>query len=481
MSNKKPNLIVVFPDQFRKQAIGYFNEDPVVTPNLDKFAEESRVLKNAVSNQPVCSPFRAMLLTGKYPHTNGVIGNCNSKNKAHGVYLKENEPCFSDILSEAGYNQAYIGKWHLDPPVEKNAKYTGSGKTEGILWDTYTPPERRHGFDFWYSYGCWNRHLQPHYWNSDAAVDERVEINDWSVKHETDVAIDYIQNKDNYYRDSEAPFSLFLAFNPPHPPFEEVPARYLKQYEDKAHHKLLNRDNAMLVGRGREAKEHVRNYFAAITGIDQQFGRILQTLEEKDLKNDTIVIFTSDHGEMMGSHGMRRKIVWYDESLLIPFIIRWPGKIAPGEDDLLLSVPDIMPTLLGLLALSAEIPASVQGRNFSSLFRGEGGKRPRSALYLNVPPSDPAGGLRGLRTHSHTFVMNSKTYTGPAVLHGTNGEITDVKDDFITTEIGPTILYDNINDPYQMTNIAEDNPEKINELKKILQRWLVKTGDPWRW
>ena len=115
MTNKRPNILFVFPDQYRLQALGFRGEDPVHTPNLDAFAAESRVLTHAVSTRPVCSPYRAMLLTGQYPHKNGVVVNCNSNTSALGNYLKESTVCLSDVLAEAGYSQGYIGKWHLDP------------------------------------------------------------------------------------------------------------------------------------------------------------------------------------------------------------------------------------------------------------------------------------------------------------------------------------------------------------------------------
>ena len=98
-----PNLLFVFPDQFRRQAMGFMREDPVVTPNLDRLAGESLVFTNAVSNRPVCSPYRAMLFTGKYPWSNGVTTNCNSGSARHGIELKESERSFSDVLHDAGY------------------------------------------------------------------------------------------------------------------------------------------------------------------------------------------------------------------------------------------------------------------------------------------------------------------------------------------------------------------------------------------
>jgi arylsulfatase A-like enzyme len=457
MTHKRPNLIFVFPDQFRQQAIGYMEQDPVVTPHLDQFADESVVFTNAVSNYPVCSPYRAMLFTGKYPHSNGVIANCNSATAKYNIYLKESERCFSDVLHDAGYSQGYIGKYHLDAPSEANYEYTEGRRGDGKVWDAYTPPgPRRHGFDFWYSYGCCDRHLNPHYWKGDAEVHEQISVNEWSVKHETDVAMNYIHNQGGKYRDQDKPFSLFVALNPPHTPFEQVPAKYLAAYENKTSEELLNRPNVKLEGPGALAEKHVKNYFAAVTGIDENFGRILNALEEENLQYNTIVVFTSDHGEMMGSHGLMHKGVWYEESLLIPFIMRWPEVIDPGEEEILLSVPDIMPTLLSLMGLRDLIPDGVEGVDHSGIFLSDPVDKPASALYLTIPPNFPEGGRRGVRAIRYTYVI--ERYKGKKEKY---------------------ILHDNERDPYQMHNIADDNPEIMRELDQDLKEWLEKTNDPW--
>lgn len=454
---KRPNLVFVVPDQFRQQAIGYMNQDPVVTPNFDRFASESVVFENAVSNYPVCSPYRAMLFTGKYPHSNGVTINCNTDTGQYGVFLKESERCLSDVLHDAGYSQGYIGKYHLDTPLEENAQYTEGRRGGGTIWDAYTPPgARRHGFDFWHSYGCCDWHLKPHYWVGDAKVNERIDPEEWSVKHETDVAVEYIHNSDGKYRDPDSPFSLFVAYNPPHTPFNQVPPEYLKAYAGKTNEELLNRPNVKLEGQGEKAGQHAKNYFAAVTGIDENFGRILDALDEEGLKDDTIVIFSADHGEMMGSQGLMHKGVWYDESLLIPFIMRWPERLKPRRDDLLLSVPDVMPSLLSLMGLEDEIPKCIEGSDLSDAILGKDVPRPDSALYIITSPKWPAGGRRGVRTHRYTFVIQRQKG----------------KED-------KYILHDNQNDPYQLKNIADENPAVVKQLTAELNQWLEKTKDPW--
>jgi arylsulfatase A-like enzyme len=453
-----PNLVFVFPDEMRQQATGCMRADPVITPNLDRLAREGLVLTHAVSNTPVCSPYRAMLLTGRWPHATGVLSNVRGPTVPYGNYLKPHERCISDVLHDAGYRCGYIGKYHLDPPDPSQDGYAEGPRRSGHRWDAWTPPgERRHGFDFWHSYGCCDRHMDPHYWTTDATLEEPIHPRQWSSQHETDVAVSYIRNEDGQQRDPSQPFCLFVSYNPPHMPFHQVPERYVEMYGDAGAPDLLNRPNVKLEGEGEQAARHAKNYFASVTGVDDQFGRILAALDDAGLADDTIVVFSSDHGEMMGSHGRMHKGVWYDESLLIPFIIRWPGRIAAGErDDLLLSVPDTMPTLLSMMGLGDRIPPAVQGRDLSGALLGRTDThRPTAAPYIMAPPEAPADGMRGLRTHRYTLTAE-RTPQGVAYQ-----------------------LFDSREDPYQMHDVASEQPDVVSELAGEMRAALVGAGDPW--
>ncbi|MGH7143064.1 MAG: sulfatase-like hydrolase/transferase, partial [Planctomycetota bacterium] len=253
----RPNILFVFPDELRPQALGFMRQDPVLTPNIDRFAAESIVLTHCVSNFPVCTPFRGMFLTGRYPYQTGLISNCNTDTTAHGVFLKESERCLSDVLSAQGYDCGYIGKWHLDAPDPADAAWTEGRRGDGVIWDGYTPPgPRRHGFNFWYSYGCCDRHFDPHYWTGDAPVSGRIDPHLWSVEHETNVAVDYIRNSAGCRRDETKPFCLVISHNPPHMPFAEVPDRYKALYAGRSPAELLNRPNLKDAGDGSNALRH---------------------------------------------------------------------------------------------------------------------------------------------------------------------------------------------------------------------------------
>ena len=224
---------------------------------------------------------------------------------------------------------------------------------------------------------------------------------------------------------------------------------------------IVTRKNVNLQSRDKFAqlaRTHTRNYYAMMTGVDDQFGRIMKALKDAQLKQDTIVVFTSDHGNCIGSHNQISKNNHYEESMRIPFMIRWPGKIPVRQDDLLISVPDVYPTLLGLMGLGQDVPAAVEGTDHSQLFRTGKGWRPTSQLYLKAEFVAPDKGSRGVRTHRYTLRIQKQ------------------KD---STE--QRFLYDNQDDPWQLKNIAATRPDLVKQLvEKELQPWLKKTNDPWK-
>ena len=452
---KRPNLVFVFPDQMRGQALGFLNEDPVITPNLDAFAKDSLVLPQAVSNYPVCSPYRAMLMTGKWPHANKVLSNCTSNTEPFGCELQTDDRCWSDVLKDKGYSLGYIGKWHLEAP---RPPYIDCANNRGKLkWNEWCPPHRRHGFDFWYSYNTYDHHLRPLYWRNNAARGDFHYVDQWGPEHEADLAIKYIANVGGKYRRPDKPFALVVSMNPPHTPYNLVPKKYVDMYGDKTADDLCNRDNigAADTKWGAYYRKHVKNYFAMVTGVDDQFGRILNALKQNGLDKDTIVVFTSDHGNCLGCNGQMTKNVHYEESMRIPFMIRFPGRIAPRTDDLLLSTPDIYPTLLDLMGLKSHIPQDVQGISRAPLFLTGKGARPDCQLYIWVPPGKPHLGRRGVRTHRYTFMITKAEQKEPLRL-----------------------LHDNVKDPYQLKNIAAEQPKIAAQLEKKLEKLLRAHNDP---
>ncbi|MDR1810521.1 MAG: sulfatase [Prevotella sp.] len=472
-ADNHPNVLYVFPDQMRNHAMQFWNQqpysghvrfkaDPVFTPNLNKFAAESVVLTSAQSCCPLSSPHRGMLLTGMYPDGSGVTLNCNSMRPASS--LREDAVAVSDVFSRNGYRCAYIGKLHVDFPTPNNPQQSGSYVEEqSPVWDAYTPKERRHGFDYWYSYGTYDVHKSPHYWDTDG---NRHDVSEWSPKHEADKAIEYLES----VRDTEKPFFMMIGMNPPHSPYQslkDVMEEDYNRYKDTPLNELLLRSNV-----NPELTERIKcapYYFAAITGVDREFGRILDTLERLGLAENTIVVFSSDHGDTMGSHVEDPKNSPYAEAMNVPFLIRYPKKLKPHVSDLLLSTPDVMPTLLSLAGLKKEIPAKVQGQDLSAFFTREKTvkKAPQAVLYIrNVPGNKNEKGevidyfpaARGVKTQDYTLAITIDKQK----------------------RLKEVLLFDDRNDPYQLNNLPyNEHPALFKSLCKELAALLKKADDPW--
>lgn len=472
-----PNVIYVFPDQFRNHAMGFWNTpefnqhinfkaDPVHTPNIDRFAKESLVLSSAMSNCPLSSPHRGMLLTGMYPDGSGVPLNCNSNRPISS--LREDIEGIGDVFRKSGYECAYFGKLHVDFPTPNDPNNPGEYvENQRPVWDAYTPEERRHGFNFWYSYGTFDEHKNPHYWDTEG---RRHDPKEWSPKHEADKVISYLQNTGNV-RNEKKPFFIMVGMNPPHSPYRSLDDCMKEDYDlykNTPLDSLLIRPNADVK---MEKALCAPYYFASVTGVDREFGRILDSLRKLGLDKNTLVVFASDHGETMCSQGTNDpKNSPYAESMNVPFLVRYPDRIRPRVDDLLLSTPDIMPTLLGLCGLVDSIPATVQGKNYSSLFYDPESPvdRPSAALYMqNVDGVKNKDGLvetyfpssRGIKTAKYTLAFYIDRHT---------------------QKLSKTLLFNDEIDPYQLKNLSPDeNKAATDELCKELAVLLKEVNDPW--
>ncbi|AVQ18422.1 sulfatase family protein [Fusobacterium mortiferum] len=464
---KKPNLLFIFADQWRRDAMGFMKKDEVITPNIDSFAEEALSFDNAMSACPLCSPNRATMFTGKYPISHGVWTNC--KNGLNNVFLKEEEITLMDVLKNNGYTTGYIGKWHLDLPESNLVENPKSGARD---WDAYTPPgKKRHGVDYWYSYGAYDHHLEPHYWNDS---EEMIQVKQWSVEHETDRALEFIdKNKEN-------PFALIVSWNPPHTPLDLVPQKYVDIYAGKkfkVNPNVLLTDvtdhtesvNPRLNFTDDEYQEIMRKYFAAVTGVDENFGRLLQKLKDDGLYDDTIIVLTADHGELLCAHRLWSKHVWYEESVAVPFIIKYGDRYIKGRTESVLNGVDIMPTILSLMGLP--IPNTVEGVDLKEVIL-TGDKKENYAILSAYPGQARAVkgfeevgeknidyGWRAVRSERYTYVINR----GYRLDYGVE-----------------RLLYDNIADPYQLNPVKIDKIEEnplAEKFEKILKEWANKYQD----
>ncbi len=417
-----PNVVFLLTDQWRLQALGYAGNSQVRTPNIDRLASESVNFRNATSGYSVCCPWRASFLTGQYPLTHGVIVN--------DVPISGEPVGLGDAFGEAGYDTCFIGKWHVD----------GRGRS------SYIPPERRLGFDTFQALECTHDYNQSAYYDGD---DPTLRVWDgYDVFAQTAAAQRYMHS-----RDGERPFLLVLSLGPPHNPYETAPQAYRDMYDPQ---EIALRPNVP-DGMAGEAREWLAGYYAHCSAIDKSVGDIMQTLDELNRADDTLLVFASDHGDMLGSQGMTRKQKPYDESIRVPFLLRYPAAYGrqAGEVAPFLNAHDIMPTLLGACGLPS--PETVEGRDFSPALRGES-VGSHAALLACFHPfgewSRPVGGreYRGIRTERHTYCR---------------------------TLDGPWLLFDNEADPWQLDNLV-DRPEVAAlqaELEALLQRELDALGD----
>lgn len=412
-SVRPPNILFVFADQMRAQALRCMGNRQIQTPNFDRMAAEGVLFTNAFSGYPLCSPYRAMLLTGTYCQSNGVVTN--------DVALPAGQTTIAEVLKRHGYQTGYIGKWHLE-------------------WNRnpFVPKERRQGFDYWAVRNC-----DHQYFDSFVCMDtpEPVPLPGFEPDRQTDLAIDFIRTR------KSQPFCLFLSWGPPHDPYI-APENYLALYDAS---KIIQRPNV----RG-DYRKALAAYYAMVTNLDDNFGRLMHALDETNLAEDTILVFTSDHGDMLGSQGHELKQRPWEESIHVPFILRYPRRVKrPLVTDVLMNAVDIMPTLLGLAGV--EIPGSVQGEDLSRFVLGECGSRPESVFLQNILPCHHAvetniGPWRGVRTARYTYARWRDS---------------------------GWVLYDNALDSYQMKNLI-DKPEASalqERLEKELQRWFVRTKD----
>ena len=420
--SQKPNLVFIFADQWRAQATGYAGDPNAKTPNLDKLEKESINFTNAVSGCPVCTPYRGSLLTGQYWLTHGLFYNDKP--------LDPDAMTIGKVYSKAGYETGYIGKWHVD----------GHGR------DSFIPKERRQGFKFWKARECTHDYNKSFYYGYE---DVKQYWDGYDAIAQTREAQKYIQQNAK-----KRPFVLFMSWGPPHAPYDTAPEKYRKMFSADEIILHLNVPESL----EKTARKELAGYYAHIAALDDCIADLLGTIKETGIEENTIFVFTSDHGDMLRSHGQTKKQKPWEESVRIPFLLRYPkmhGKTGM-KIDMPINTPDIMPTLLGLSGI--RIPKSVEGRDFSGVIEGTQAEDNDAALIMCPVPfhqwNYSKGGreYRGVRTRRYTYVRDIN---------------------------GPWLLYDNIEDPYQLDNLCNsiEYSQIQQKLEKILFRKLKETGD----
>ncbi len=425
---RRPNVVFVLTDQWRAQAFGYRGDPNVRTPAIDALSRESFDFVNAVSGFPVCSPYRASLMTGQYAVKNGLVVN--------DVELKPNGPTLGESFRKGGYDTGYIGKWHIyGSPDGKFGRRTA-----------YIPPTHRFGFDYWKACECSHNYNRSLYYEGNDPTQRYWD--GYDAIAQTDDACEFIRKRAN----AADPYFLLLSLGPPHDPYGTAPDSYQAPYRDR---EITLRPNVPESHKA-EAVKNLKGYYAHCAALDDCVKRLRETVDATGAGEDTIFVFTSDHGDMLQSQGTHHKQQPWDESLRVPFLIRYPRLLGRKrrESATPIDAPDIMPTLLGMAGL--KIPESVQGKDWSSLIAGKTKDAAEPAALLNLPVSfSVVRGLgfaeyRGVRTPRYTYVRS---------IHG------------------PWLLYDNQADPYQKRNLVNTQPELRSRLDRRLDEMLKQAGD----
>ncbi|MCK5702431.1 MAG: sulfatase, partial [Cyclobacteriaceae bacterium] len=393
-------------------------------PNIDKLASESANCYRAISGMPVCSPFRATLMTGQRPLTHGVFMN--------DVQLDTGAVTIAKVMSAAGYQTANIGKWHID----------GKGRSSFI-----PPGNRRQGFQYWKTNECTHNYNHSQYYadSPDTLLWEGYD----AISQTTD-AEQYIIN----HAKNDEPFFLLLSWGPPHAPYHTAPQKYRDMYEPE---KLFIRPN-VTDNIQQKVKNDLAGYYAHCSALDELVGNLRRTLKTSGTDDNTIILFVSDHGDLLGSHGYYKKQQPYDESIRIPMLYYIPAIMGgmSAKYDALINADDIMPTLLGLCDIP--IPETVEGIDYSDYLRG--GENPGDTLTW-ISCVQPFGQWSRNKGGKEYRGYRSKQYT------------------YTRDMAGPWQLFDNDNDPYQMRNIVGDAGYKslVNSFDSLLEQELIETKD----
>lgn len=419
---KRPNLIYVFADELRWHSCG-FNGDPYArTPNMDRLAAQGCNFTQCISNTPVCAPYRASLMTGKYQSSTGMVIN--------ELRLSPEHECFGHALKKAGYKTAYIGKWHL---------WANQLGHHYMVRNGFVPPgPYRLGFDdYWSGYNFNHIYVQSPYYHDRPEPQIRKQF---EPTGQTDEAISYL--KTVAHRDE--PFALFLSWGPPHMPWGDanVDPEYLEIFRNVdlplAPNFSLQQDpysdNWQKLPANYEKKVHewMKVYYGQVANLDWNLGRLMQAVDSMGLTDDTIFVFTTDHGEMFGAHGRQAKLIFYEEAARVPFLLRYPKKVpAKSVSEALLGTPDIMPTLLSMMGI--RYPSSVEGMDLSSHALGKGGSDQDAAHMQGMGATaawTDGTEWRALRDHEFTY----------AIYHRDRKEL----------------LFNHRKDPFQLNNLVED-------------------------
>ncbi len=421
----KPNIVVILADDLGYGDLSSYGAKDMRTPHIDALVKSGMRFPNFYANSSVCSPTRAALLSGKYPDLVGVPGVIRTHADDSWGYLNPKAVLLPQLLKNAGYQTALVGKWHLGltAPNLPNAK--GFDYFHGFTGDM---------MDDYYTHLRWNTNY--------------MRLNDQEIKpsgHATDLftnwAVDYIQNQAK----PREPFFLYLAYNAPHVPVQP-PTEWLNRV--KAREKNITDKRANLV--------------ALMEHLDAGIGEVVKALKKTGAYQNTIIVFTSDNGGQISAgatNGTTRdaKGSMYEGGLKVPAVVVWPGKVKAGSSaEQVQLTMDIFPTLLQ--AAQVPFPGKIDGRSFLPTLLGENSIYPERPVYfVRREGEETYGGkiIEAVRVGDWKLVLNKP--------------------------FAPKELYNLKEDPLEKNDLAKANPEKYKELEKLLRAQTLRRGAvPWQ-
>jgi arylsulfatase A-like enzyme len=472
-SNKrKPNLLFIWTDEQRVDTMAVYGNKKIHVPNLNKLAAQSVVFEKAYVTQPVCTPNRAAVMTGLWPHTTGCIKN--------NIPLPADIPCLPEIINDPDYRTAYMGKWHLGDEI-----FAQHGFEEWIsMEDGYSPyygagRDRNKRSDY-------HHFLTEHGYKPDRngkfsrAFAARRPIEHCKPKFLELKACDFL------HRHRDEPFMLYINFLEPHMPFfgpldnehdpeqVDLPANFSDPLEENEPLRYRVKRESCMEKYGKDEKiirNLIARYWGLVTQVDRSVGAILDTLENLGLTDNTIVVYTSDHGDMMGSHNLVTKSVMYEEAVRIPWLMRIPPlgtrqRVIPNP----VSQIDMVPTLLELLGYRHD--ERLPGRSLVSLIKT--GRPVRNYVYIQWNPNSGAISVKkgGTKLASKEQLKRVENESSRAVISPDGWKL-------CLSDLDKCQLFNLNDDPGETTNLFDSGRHKdvIARLTKKIHQWQETVAD----
>ncbi|MCF8262433.1 MAG: sulfatase-like hydrolase/transferase [Melioribacteraceae bacterium] len=476
----KPNLLFILTDQQRADTLAVYGNHKIRVPNLNKLANESVVFRKAYVSQPVCTPARSTIMTGLWPHTN----SCTANN----IPLKSDTKCLPELLNDGDYKTGYIGKWHLGDEV-----FPQHGFSE---WETIED-----GYSEYFSAGKPKDKLSAyHHWLIEKGYSPDEKEGTFSRKFVSKLPIEHsktkfveLRGKLFLERNKDNPFMLFLGFFEPHSPFNgpndnmysaedvELPKNFNDPLEENEpiRNQLLRDDFIENGAKGYSLKDEnswrqmISNYWGLISQVDASVGEVLNKLDELGLRKNTIVVFTSEHGDMMGSHKMALKTVMYEEAVRVPLMIRFPQKI---KKQLIVENPvsqiDLAPTLLDFLNKKKHV--ELEGHSFAPFLLG--GELVEDHVFIEWNPNTLRPLSKRLPKSDDNVAKIDREYLADQSIR------TVVSPDgwkLCLSDRDKNQLFNLNEDPFEETNLFDDSHFEgiIKKLEVKIYEWQNKTND----